>query len=197
MKKRRIKSKPLLFLLGILVVATIGGTFAYYYQNVSLPNQFKAMTYNVNLTEEFNNDWGTKKVYITNNDTTNSVVLRVSYNEMWSKTVGNNILTISNSINGNNLVTKNWTSTFTNDFVDGLDGWFYYKAVLNPSDSIQLLNSISLNTNLIENTVYYDDYLNYDYNLIFNYEALDANSSTISNLWGKSATISNNTVSWT
>lgn len=195
--KRKIKSKPLLFLLAIFVIAIIGGTFAYYYQNVSLPNQFKTMTYNVNLTEEFNNDWGVKKVYITNNDTAHSVVLRISYNEMWSKTIGNNVLTLSNTINGSNLVTKNWTTTFTNNFTDGLDGWYYYNLVLNPSDTIQILNSISLNSNLILNTVYYDDYMDYNYNLIFNYEAIEANSSTINSLWGKTATISNNTVNWT
>ena len=195
---KNITKKPLFFLLGILVISVIGGTFAYYYQNFSIPNQFKSMTYNVNLTEDFNNDWGTKKVYITNNETGNTnVVLRISYNEVWIKTDMSNALTISNTINGNNLVTKSWTTTFTNDFTDGLDGWYYYNKVLKPNDTIQILNSISLNTNLIENTIYYNDYLEYDYNLIFNYEAIEANSSKISDIWGKTATINNLNVSWT
>lgn len=195
---KNITKKPLFFLLGILVISVIGGTFAYYYQNFSIPNQFKTMTYNVNLTEDFNNDWGIKKVYITNNETGNTnVVLRISYNEVWSKTDMSNTLTLSNTINGNNLVTKSWTTTFTNDFTDGLDGWYYYNKVLKPNDTIQILNSISLNTNLIENTIYYNDYLDYDYNLIFNYEAIEANSSKISDIWGKTATINNLNVSWT
>ena len=195
---KNITKKPLFFLLGILVISVIGGTFAYYYQNFSIPNQFKSMTYNVNLTEDFNNDWETKKVYITNNETGNTnVVLRISYNEVWIKTDMSNALTISNTINGNNLVTKSWTTTFTNDFTDGLDGWYYYNKVLKPNDTIQILNSISLNTNLIENTIYYNDYLEYDYNLIFNYEAIEANSSKISDIWGKTATINNLNVSWT
>ena len=131
---KNITKKPLFFLLGILVISVIGGTFAYYYQNFSIPNQFKSMTYNVNLTEDFNNDWGTKKVYITNNETGNTnVVLRISYNEVWIKTDMSNALTISNTINGNNLVTKSWTTTFTNDFTDGLDGWYYYNKVLKPN----------------------------------------------------------------
>ena len=195
---KNITKKPLFFLLGILVISVIGGTFAYYYQNFSIPNQFKSMTYNVNLTEDFNNDWGTKKVYITNNETGNTnVVLRISYNEVWIKTDMSNALTLSNTINGNNLVTKSWTTTFTNDFTDGLDGWYYYNKVLKPNDTIQILNSISLNTNLIENTIYYNDYLEYVYNLIFNYEAIEANSSKISDIWGKTATINNLNVSWT
>lgn len=197
MKKRKLKTKPLI-LLAIFTIAIIGGTIAYFYQNINIPNQFKAMTYNINLTEEFNNDWGTKNVYITNNESSSTpVVLRISYNEIWSKTVNNNVSTLSNTINGNNLVNKEWTSTFTNDFIDGSDGWYYYKLVLNPNETIQILNSISLNTNLIENTEYYNDYREYNYNLIFNYEVIEAKTTTISEIWGKNASINNQSVTWT
>ena len=197
MKKRKLKTKPLI-LLAIFTIAIIGGTIAYFYQNINISNQFKAMTYNINLTEEFNNDWGTKNVYITNNESSSTpVVLRISYNEIWSKTVNNNVSTLSNTINGNNLVNKEWTSTFTNDFIDGSDGWYYYKLVLNPNETIQILNSISLNTNLIENTEYYNDYREYNYNLIFNYEVIEAKTTTISEIWGKNASINNQSVTWT
>ena len=197
MKKRKLKTKPLI-LLAIFTIAIIGGTIAYFYQNINISNQFKAMTYNINLTEEFNNDWGTKNVYITNNESSSTpVVLRISYNEIWSKTVNNNVSTLSNTINGNNLVNKEWTSTFTNDFIDGSDGWYYYKLVLNPNETIQILKSISLNTNLIENTEYYNDYREYNYNLIFNYEVIEAKTTTISEIWGKNASINNQSVTWT
>ena len=197
MKKRKLKTKPLI-LLAIFTIAIIGGTIAYFYQNINIPNQFKTMTYNINLTEEFNNDWGTKNVYITNNESSSTpVVLRISYNEIWSKTVNNNVSTLSNTINGNNLVNKEWTSTFTNDFIDGSDGWYYYKLVLNPNETIQILKSIALNTNLIENTEYYNDYREYNYNLIFNYEVIEAKTTTISEIWGKNASINNQSVTWT
>ncbi len=196
-KFRNIKSKPLLFLLGFLVVVSIGGTFAYYYQNVTLPNEFKTMIYNVSIDEDYNDDWGTKKVYITNNETSNTpVVLRINFNESWSKVIDGTIVNLSNTINGTNVVNKEWTSTFTNDFVDGSDGWYYYKKLLSPNETIQVLNSISLNNSLIQSSSDYQDYLDFDYKLIFNYEALEPNTDRISDIWNKTSTISGSNITW-
>lgn len=195
---KNIKSKPLIFLLVTLIIISIGGTIAYYYNTVTLPNQFKTMTYDVDLTEEFYDDFGTKKVYITNNESSNTpVVLRISYNEIWSKQIGDDVVTISNTYNGINIVNKTWTNTFLNNFMDGNDGWFYYDSILSPNDTIQILESISLNSSIIENTPYYNDYLDFDYNLIINYEALAADESTVSEIWNKNITITGTSVSWT
>ena len=87
MKKKNIL---LIILLVFLIIISIGITVAYFYQNYTLPSQFKTMTYDVDISEEFNNDWGIKRVYITNNDTSNTnVVLRVKYIEIWSKIINN------------------------------------------------------------------------------------------------------------
>lgn len=198
MKKiKNMKSKPLIFLLAFLIIFSIGGTIAYFYQTVMLPNQFKTMTYKVDLTEEFNDDWGVKKVYITNNEDSNTaVVLRVNYNEIWSKTVSGTILTLSNTVSGSNVVDKDWTSTFSNDFIDGNDGWYYYTKTLGPNESIQLLDNIYLNNNLIQSSPDYENYLDYDYKLIFNYEALDADADKVSEIWNKTVTINGTNVSW-
>lgn len=198
MKKiNNMKSKPLIFLLAFLIIFSIGGTIAYFYQTVMLPNQFKTMTYKVDLTEEFNDDWGVKKVYITNNEDSNTaVVLRVNYNEIWSKTVSGTILTLSNTVSGSNVVDKDWTSTFSNDFIDGNDGWYYYTKTLGPNESIQLLDNIYLNNYLIQSSPDYENYLDYDYKLIFNYEALDADADKVSEIWNKTVTINGTNVSW-
>lgn len=198
MKKiKNMKSKPLIFLLAFLIIFSIGGTIAYFYQTVMLPNQFKTMTYKVDLTEEFNDDWGVKKVYITNNEDSNTaVVLRVNYNEIWSKTVSGTILTLSNTVSGSNVVDKDWTSTFSNDFIDGNDGWYYYTKTLGPNESIQLLDNIYLNNYLIQSSPDYENYLDYDYKLIFNYEALDADADKVSEIWNKTVTINGTNVSW-
>ena len=99
MKNR--KFKPLIF-VGILTVvcAVVGYTVAYYYSNIVVPNQFQSMTYNVQITEEdFNNTFGTKKVFFKNEEETNTpVVLRFNFNESW----GNGV---NNLINGTNVVT--------------------------------------------------------------------------------------------
>lgn len=196
-RKIVVKNKSLIFLLGILLLVSVGGTFAYFYKSVILPTQFKSMTYNVSLTEEFNNTWGTKKVYITNNETSNKdVVLRINYSEVWIKSYDGQFITLSNTINGTNVVNKVWTEEFTNNFVDGQDGWYYYKKVLSTNSSVQILDSISLNSTLIQQSANYNDYLTYDYHLNFGYEALEATSDLISSIWNKSATISGSDVVW-
>lgn len=194
---KKLKSKPLIFLILSISVFLIGGTFAYYYANYSLPNIFKTMTYNININEEFNGNWGTRKIYITNSETSNtSVVLRINYNEIWSKTVDGTPLTLSNTVNGINVVNKEWTSTFNNDFVDGQDGWYYYKKLLSPNQTIQILESISLNNDLISTSPYYDDYLTYNYEMLFNYEALEVNREKIKEIWNKTITVNGINISW-
>ena len=64
MKFKKIKKKPLFFLLLLLALGIVGTTFAYYYTEIAIPNQFRAMTYNVT-----------------------PVVLRINYNELWRKEV--------------------------------------------------------------------------------------------------------------
>ena len=197
MKFRKIKKKPLIFLLVLCLLGIVGTTFAYYYTEIAIPNQFKAMTYNVTIEEEFNDTWGTKKVSFVNNEETNTpVVLRINYNELWRKEVNGVKLSLDNNVNGTNVVTKNWTTAFTNDFMDGGDGWYYYKKTLAAEASVQVLDSIALNESLISTSPYYDDYKAYTYELDFNFEAIQASSNAISEIWGKTATISGGNVTW-
>lgn len=197
MKFKKIKKKPLFFLLLLLVLGIVGTTFAYYYTEIAIPNQFRAMTYNVTIEEEFNNTWGTKKVSFVNNEETNTpVVLRINYNELWRKEVNGVKLSLDNNVNGTNVVIKNWTTAFTNDFIDGGDGWYYYKKTLAAEASVQVLDSIALNESLISTSPYYNDYKSYTYELDFNFEAIQASSSAISEIWGKTATISGGNVTW-
>lgn len=191
---KNIKIKLLFFLLIFLIISSIAITVAYFYQNYTLPSQFKTMTYDVDIDEEFNNDWGVKKVFITNKDTSNtSVVLRVKYIEIWSKIIDNEKFVLSNTVNGVNVVDKTWTNTFLNDFTDGLDGWYYYNLVLKPNDRIQLLESISLNSNI---SSLHPEYLDYDYQLLFSYEALELDTDMISEIWNKNVDINNFDVNW-
>lgn len=198
MKFKKIKKKPLFFLLLLLALGIVGTTFAYYYTEIAIPNQFRAMTYNVTIEEEFNNTWGTKKVSFVNNEETNTpVVLRINFNELWRKEVNGVKLSLDNNVNGTNVVTKNWTTAFTNDFIDGGDGWYYYKKTLAAEASVQVLDSIALNESLISTSPYYNDYKSYTYELDFNFEAIQASSSAISEIWGRTATISGGNVTWT
>jgi len=197
MKFKKIKKKPLFFLLLLLALGIVGTTFAYYYTEIAIPNQFRAMTYNVTIEEEFNNTWGTKKVSFVNNEETNTpVVLRINYNELWRKEVNGVKLSLDNNVNGENVVTKNWTTAFNNDFMDGGDGWYYYKKTLGAEEAVQVLDSISLKESLISTSPYYNDYKTYTYELDFNFEAIQASSSAIAEIWEKEVTINGDNVTW-
>ena len=196
MKKIK-KNKPLIYLLAILSIFVVGRTFAYYLEEVSIPNRFKTMTYNVKLEEVFHDQFGTKEVTIKNEEETNTpVVLRVNFTERWNKEVENTVKTLSNTINGQSVVTKNYTSAFTNDFVLKDDGWYYYKKTLKSQESVKILNSIALNESLVNGSDYSNEYHTYNYELDVNFEAVQADSKAISNVWGKTATINNGAVTW-
>ena len=140
---------------------------------------------------------GNKKVSFVNNEETNApVVLRINYNEEWRKEINGVKVSLDNNVNGENVVTKNWTTEFTNNFVDGGDGWYYYKKILNAEESVQVLDSISLKESLISTSPYYNDYKSYTYELDFNFEAIQASSSAISDIWGKNATITGGNITW-
>ena len=197
MKFNKMRKKPIIFLLILLGFAALGTTFAYFYTTVTIPNQFKVMTYHVSIEEVFNNTWGTKEVSFVNQEETNTpVVLRINYNELWRKEVNGVNLSLDNNVNGTNVVTKSWTSAFTTDFIDGGDGWYYYKKVLDAQQSVQVLNSITLNEALISTSPYYNDYKSYTYELDFNFEAIQADADAVSDIWGKTATISSGNVTW-
>ena len=189
--------KPLIFLILFLLVVGIGGTFAYYYSEVIIPNRFQAMTYHVTIEEEFYDDFGTKRVSFVNQEETNApVVLRINYNESWRKTIDDVVITPSNVIDGQDVVTKEWTDAFLNDFADGGDGWFYYTKVLNAQESVQVLESITLNESLVSTSSDAIDYQDADYELSFNFESIQASSDAILDIWGISSTIQGDDVAW-
>lgn len=194
--KRKLKKRPLLFLFGIILLVVVGSTLAFFNNRYNLAEQFKTMTFNVDLEEEFYNDFGIDKVTIVNNEESNApLVLRISYNEIWQDKNSDNIYLLNNQINGVDVVTKNFTSAFLNDFVYS-DGWYYYKKILNATESVQILNSIELNNDLVIDSPYYEDYTNYDYRLVFSYEAIQADIDAVKDIWDKDITINGNNILW-
>ena len=49
----KFNKKPLVFIVLLLVIVGIGTTFALFYSNVVIPNQFKTRIYDVKIEEEF------------------------------------------------------------------------------------------------------------------------------------------------
>ena len=187
---KNIKNKKALgFLIATIFVGIIGVTYAIFQKSMNITNRFNTAEYNVKIDEEFNpSTWPgvtTKKVSV-NNEGTAPVLVRVSYNEIW-KYNGN---IINNLVNGQNVVIKNWVSTFNTDWTYK-DGWYYYKKVLPGKSSVQILESIKLNDSIATM-----EYQNGEYELIFNYEAVQATKEAEKELWGHDITISGTTVSW-
>ena len=195
---RRYKIKPLLFIIAILLIGSIGITYAYFKSQGSFVNEFNTSTYNVTIEEEFYDTWGTKKVSFVNKETSNTpVVLRINYNEIWYQEVEDlGRIPLSNNVNGTNVVTKEWTEEFTSNFVLGSAGWYYYKKVLASESSVQVLKSIELNEELIKTSPYYEDYKNYNYELSFNFEAIQASVDAVKEIWGYTIEINGEEITW-
>lgn len=213
MKRKKVRSKKSIVIasLALMVSTIVGVTLAIVSMRTSFKNQFNTSAYRVGIEEEFYNKWGTKIVNIFNQDQT-PVIIRVSYNELWSMTenVTNTtsckigqmeladgvVYTLSNKIDNTEVVTKGWTSTWLNDFVKGNDGWYYYNKVLSNGDKINILNSINLDDNLIKTTSCYRNYYDFAYNLDFNYEAIQATEDAVKLMWGYDVTINDKDVTW-
>ncbi len=211
MKRIKIKNKKILLIIVFLFVLTIGVTYAYFNSEDVFENRFNAMKYDVSIEEEFYNTWGTKKVKFRNNDSA-PVVIRISYNELWSlkenitnsgscrynvtEDNGETLFTLSNKINGVDVVTKNWTEEWSS-FINGNDGWYYYSKVLDVNDEVQILNSIELNEDLIRESSCYKNYNDFGYELSFNYEVIQADKNAISEIWGYDVNISEGNIAWT
>ncbi len=184
-EKKNFKKKAIIFIVILLITVFIGGTYAFYFSGTSILNKFKTMTYDVKLEEEFNGTFGTKKVRIINNESDAPVVLRINYLEIWSKEDEEGAYdTLSNKFDNIEVVTKGWTQEFKENFTLRDDGWYYYNKVLNPGNTIEILENITLNDELIQGSVNYEDYKTYNYELTFNYEAIQATKEAIGEIWG-------------
>ncbi|MDE5831084.1 MAG: hypothetical protein K2H53_05650, partial [Clostridia bacterium] len=87
-------------------------------------------------------------------------------------------------------------TTWKDDFVLGSDGWYYYTKVLDAGSTIQLLESIELDENVLDSLPYADSYSEYDYELTFRYESIQATEKAVKQLWNKDITINGDNVSW-
>lgn len=197
MHRKKIKTKPMLFIVLLSTIILVGGTYAFFNNLEIFKQRFKTPTYNIELKDESNNTWGEKKITIINNAETNApVVIRINYNETWSKNIDGNLDILNNQVNNTNVVNKEWTNAFLTDFIKGNDGWYYYKKVLQPNQQVQILNSIALNNELISTSPNYEKYTTYDYEIAFNYEAVQATPNAVLKAWNYNININDNDITW-
>ena len=170
MKKITIKKRSATITAGVLALALIGGTLAYYTSNGVIENQLKTKTPGgEQMVEQFTpeNDWTpgqkvVKKAGLENKGEV-SLLVRVKMHEVWTladgtTTVNNNstaatfdagtgqadpadgLTTGDGSVVAKEMTNTNWVKGAT-------DGYWYYNAILAPAGNTgDFLSSITLNS---------------------------------------------------
>ena len=186
--KKFLFATPVVVVLAVAVV--LGISFAVYAvsrNTAEIKGSAVVATNGVSIIEDSDNGFGKKEVSFKNNADSNApVLLRIAYSETWTDGNGDIISNIGS--NSANVVVKNWTNDFVQDFEDGHDGWYYYKKTLNPLAEVMVLSSISLSD---------ENYSAYNYDLSFRFEAVQADSAAANELWGKTVTVENGVATWT
>lgn len=188
-KRKKTPLKVMLIL--VLFVSAISVVSALFYTSSEFINKFFTATYKVDIEEEFYGTWGTKKVcFVNSEDSTTPALIRISYNEFWSlQHDDETMLVLSNTVNGTNVVDKVWTNDFVDNFTAGDDGWYYYNKILGVNSKVCVLESISLNEELISTSADAAKYKTYDYELDFNFESTQATLDAVKTIWGHNVEI--------
>lgn len=185
----KIKKTAIFFIIFTFLLVAVGVTIAFFNSYYENENNYYAANYSVILEQNWSGEWGKQNVSIANNGKA-SVVLRISYNEIWSKEVDGEKIIINNMANDSSVVNKKWTDVFLQDFIYD-NGWYYYKKVLNGNETIQILDGVYLN----ETSGGYD-YSEYTYELSFNYETVQATTKAVDSLWKQNIVINDNNIEW-
>lgn len=158
-------NKKVIGALGLSAVALVGGTFAYFTQSSTIDNPFDTAGYSTLVVEDFKPEEGenwepgaevNKDLYVDNTGD-RDVVVRVKFEDIWSRTDANGVTTYLNFSQGNDatgildnkvtvadpsqldpnngetqgdgsVVHKYFVEDWENDWVyNADDGYFYYK----------------------------------------------------------------------
>lgn len=174
--KRFKKQAPFFGIAILLVVALVGGTFAYFSQTSTASNFLSAKNYDSTLTEAFTPPQDgnftpgveyAKSVGVTNSGDVGMLV-RIKYEEFWNGVkVLDPLLTYADAVDGwydgateaDSVVAKKAGLTTLNgngDWVYGGDGYYYFTGELQPGDSTdKFIESIMLKASTLTSTTVY------------------------------------------
>ena len=142
------KKKTIIAIITLLLVVTVGATFAYFQSSSSFTNIFNTGTYRVVTTETFESptNWAPgqeipKTITSTNEGTINAAV-RVSFTEQWLDKNNQDITSTISS--GSAIINLDHTSYWIQE-----GNYYYYKYILEPEQTTKsFIKSVTLNPNL-------------------------------------------------
>lgn len=197
----KLKVKAILPVAALLAAAAIGTTFAWQHWELSVTNELKAHTTQVEVSEDFTDKTLKKEVKFTNTGSS-SVFLRVAYSEYWEK--DGKIL--SNTVNGKPIAQKKWKDVWTGtnpkvsaEWTHCSDGWSYYNTSLKPQDATNVI----LAEAKVNSADLPEEYVGANYHLYFKVEVVqcsdgfhtansdEVNVAAINQVFAKSLTKSN------
>ena len=144
-----MKKKPLIALVLVALVGIIGGTIAYFSQNLTVENIFKTKPYGATLTEEFESpeNWlpGTttkKEAYVENTGEVEVAVRAKVSAQSWTSAKGGNLPLQQN---GKDVAIINYDSN--DEWELKSDGYYYYKKTLAPGakTATSFIKSVTFN----------------------------------------------------
>ena len=142
------KRKRITFgILTAFILLAIGGTIAYYAEQLSFDNKFQLSAEEIEHTEEFTSpkNWEpceeTPKTLVTTNNSNHNIKVRLKYDEWWRNQADTENLPLEQD--GSRLTTIN----FQNEDDWELSGeWYYWKGELAPGESTRsLFKSVTFN----------------------------------------------------
>ena len=134
-----MKNKKLKAIAGLVAVAVIGGLLAYFNQTMTVENPFDTNKYSSELVETFNpgdgDDWQpgatVNKDIQVDNTGDYDVIVRVKFDETWTRKGGNSAYVTNTGINDSTSQTDETDGLVTGDYsvvkknLLNADKWFY------------------------------------------------------------------------
>ncbi|MDD4849241.1 MAG: hypothetical protein PHO10_00925 [Gemmiger sp.] len=183
------------FLVGVVALALIsaigfGAAWAWNSHQTSQENNLQSRTVKVAIEENFPDTTVTAgatkvKAVTLRNTGTAAAFVRVSYAERWQNA--------TNMVEGPTGVTKNWTTGWQNNWMDGGDGWYYYKKVLPAGATTDILSGVTFPATL-------PNLQGLEYHLDFMVETVqvsdqnEVNADATATLFGKTGAVTSPTI---
>lgn len=194
--KKNNRTKIALIFVSICLVITIGITLAYYSNVVSISNKLVTNEPKIELIEKFSQgstflpgEKVDKQVKFSNSGKINALI-RVRYSDIWVDINDESV------IGDTSLVLKEWTNAWNNEWIDGKDGYFYYKKVLKVGKTTNVILDRLTLLDAASNDDHDFDYSALIYKIIFELDACMVSNEAAQISFGKSIEISGDDVIW-